>query len=259
MTEPAVRVISFTGSTKAGRAVGELGGAAPQARAPRARRQLRDARARRRGRRPAVVRRGLGVVPPPGPDLHDHRPPPGAGGIYDDYVERSPPQATGSRSATRPPAGAPLGPVIDAGQRDKIHALVTAQRRRRRAAGRRRHVRGPVLPADRAGRRARSTAPAFTEEVFGPVAPVMPFSSRRRGGRLAIGERLRPVARHRHPRCDARAGARRADPDRHRAHQRPDGRTTRRTIPFGGVGASGTGSRLGGATPTSRRSPRPSG
>ena len=46
----------------------------PQARPPRARRQLGAARPRRRGRREGGRPDRLGVVPQPGPDLHDHRP-----------------------------------------------------------------------------------------------------------------------------------------------------------------------------------------
>ena len=44
VTDPHVRVISFTGSTAAGRVGRRAGRPAPQARPPRARRQLRDAR-----------------------------------------------------------------------------------------------------------------------------------------------------------------------------------------------------------------------
>ena len=57
-SDPDVRVISFTGSTAAGRKVGEAGGAPPQARPPRAGRQLGADRARRR--RPRA--RGVGAA-----------------------------------------------------------------------------------------------------------------------------------------------------------------------------------------------------
>ncbi len=73
--------------------------------------------------------------------------------LYDDFVERL------ADKAGHLPVGDPareevaLGPVIDAGQRDKIHGLVTASAGDRRAARGRRHVREPVLLADRAGRR----------------------------------------------------------------------------------------------------------
>ena len=57
------------------------GRAAPQAGAPRARRQLRAAGARRRRRRSGVLGRGVGVVRPSGPGLHGGRPAPG--GVVD--------------------------------------------------------------------------------------------------------------------------------------------------------------------------------
>ena len=47
--------------------------------------------------------------------------------LYDDFVERAGrARRHTSRSATRRPSEVALGPVIDAGQRDKIHDLVTA-------------------------------------------------------------------------------------------------------------------------------------
>ena len=46
---------------------------APQARPPRARRQLRPDRDGRRRRRAGGLHRGVRLVQPPGPDLHDHR------------------------------------------------------------------------------------------------------------------------------------------------------------------------------------------
>ena len=125
VTEPAVRVIAFTGSTRAGRAVARPGGAAPQARAPRARRQLRAARARRRRRRRGVVRRRLGLLRPSGPGVH-------GGGAAPGAVRRRRRLHRGAGRPGRPPprrrpvsGQVALGPVIDAGQRDRIHAMVT--------------------------------------------------------------------------------------------------------------------------------------
>src|SRR5262249_2507578 len=84
ITDPLVRVISFTGSTAPGRRGGgrpgrRAGRQAPQAGAPGARRQLRAGRAGGRRPRQGRLGRSLGVVPAPGPDLHDHRAAPGAG------------------------------------------------------------------------------------------------------------------------------------------------------------------------------------
>ena len=78
VADPQVRVISFTGFDS-GRPQGRRARrAAPQAGASRARRQLRADRARRCRRRAGRVRRRVRLVPPPGPDLHDDRPAPGA-------------------------------------------------------------------------------------------------------------------------------------------------------------------------------------
>ena len=75
---PRVPVISFTGSTAGGARDREAGRGAAEARAPRARRQQRAARAAGCGRGGRLLRRRVGLVPPPGPDLHDDRPAPGA-------------------------------------------------------------------------------------------------------------------------------------------------------------------------------------
>ena len=79
VTEPLVRIISFTGSTAAGRRVGELAG-----------RLLKRVHLELGGNSALIVMddadldsgglgRRLGLVPAPGADLHDHRPAPGAG------------------------------------------------------------------------------------------------------------------------------------------------------------------------------------
>ncbi|MGI5287817.1 aldehyde dehydrogenase family protein [Nonomuraea polychroma] len=103
------------------------------------------------------------------------------------------------------------------------------------------------------------TAPAFAEEVFGPVAPVTRVSSAEEAAKLAAtseyGLSLGIVTR------DVMRGLAVAE-------QIPTGivHINDQTVndeanaPFGGVRASGTGSRFGGAArPTSRRSPRPAG
>jgi benzaldehyde dehydrogenase (NAD) len=139
-----------------------------------------------------------------------------------------------------------LGPVIDAGQRDKIHGLVTAS-----ADGGAKVAAGgeyddlfyqPTVLAD-----VDLTAPAFVEEVFGPVAPVTRVGSAEEATRLAAqsdyGLSLGIVTR------DVMRGLAIAE-------QIPSGivHINDQTVndeanaPFGGVGASGTGARFGGAT-----------
>ncbi len=70
----------------------------------------------------------------------------------------------------------PLGPIIDEGQRDKIHRYVTeslAQGAKLAAGGEydRLFYRPTVLAA------VPKHSPAFTEEIFGPVAPVTTYDS----------------------------------------------------------------------------------
>ena len=141
-----------------------------------------------------------------------------------------------------------LGPIIDERQRDKVHA-----------------------PGDRSSVDAGARLAAggtyeglfYRPTVLADVTPDMPGV--RQGG-------LRPgrAGHARSTRLDEAAklaadseyglslgiltrdvmrglDLARPHPDRHRAHQRPDRRTTRPNTPFGGVGASGTGARFGGA------------
>jgi benzaldehyde dehydrogenase (NAD) len=69
-----------------------------------------------------------------------------------------------------------LGPIIDEGQRDRVHSIVTDSV----AAGAKLAAGGtfeglfyrPTVLAE-----VPSDAPAFTQEIFGPVAPVVPFDS----------------------------------------------------------------------------------
>jgi benzaldehyde dehydrogenase (NAD) len=138
-----------------------------------------------------------------------------------------------------------LGPIIDAGQRDKIHGLVTTS-----VAGGAKVVAGgeydqlfyrPTVLSEVA-----VNAPAFTDEVFGPVAPVTRVSSIDQAVELAraseYGLSLGIVTK------DVMHGLAVAE-------QIPTGivHINDQTVndeanaPFGGVRASGTGSRFGGA------------
>ena len=100
---------------------------AAQARPPRAGRQQRDDRARGRRPRRRGQRRRVRLLHPPGPGLHDHRPPHRR--RRDRRRVRDAPRREGGSHL---PVGDPsreqvaLGPIIDEGQRDNIHRLVTA-------------------------------------------------------------------------------------------------------------------------------------
>jgi benzaldehyde dehydrogenase (NAD) len=107
-------------------------------------------------------------------------------GIADEYAERL------GVHARQLPVGNPardqvaLGPIIDEHQRDRVHRLVTESV----AAGARLVEGGtynglfyrPTVLAD-----VPTTAPAYLEEVFGPVAPIVAFDTLDEAAALAGG------------------------------------------------------------------------
>ncbi|WP_371783521.1 benzaldehyde dehydrogenase [Streptosporangium subroseum] len=242
--DPLVRVISFTGSTAAGRAVGEACG-----------RLLKRAHLELGGNSALIVLDDVDLdlavsAGAWGSFLHQGQICMTTGrhlvhaSIVEEYVARL------AEKADHLPVGDPmggqvaLGPLIDAGQRDKVHGLVTASVE----AGARLAAGGtyeglfyrPTVLAD-----LPAGAPAYTQEVFGPVAPVMPFSTVEEAAALAsdseYGLSLGILTR------DVMKGLALADliPTGivHINDQTVDDEAT---APFGGVGASGTGSRFGG-------------
>jgi benzaldehyde dehydrogenase (NAD) len=184
IAEPAVRIISFTGSTAAGRKVGEL-----------AARHLKRVHLELGGNSAMIVLDDVDLdravsAGAWGSFLHQGQICMTTGrhlvadAIYDDYV------AGLADKAGHLPVGDPasgqvaLGPVIDERQRDKIHSLVTGtvDAGARLAAGGtyeglfyRPTVLADVAPA----------MPAYANEVFGPVAPVVRFSTAEEAAKLA--------------------------------------------------------------------------
>jgi benzaldehyde dehydrogenase (NAD) len=175
ITEPLVRIISFTGSTAAGRRVGELaarhlkrvhlelGGNSALV-------ILDDAdldRAASAGAWGSFLHQGQICMTTGRHLVHE--------AIYDKYVDVL------AEKAAHLPVGDPasgevaLGPIIDERQRDKVHALVTQTT----SAGARLAAGGsyeglfyrPTVLAD-----VTPDMPAFAQEVFGPVAPVLKFA-----------------------------------------------------------------------------------
>jgi len=164
--------------------------------------------------------------------------------IYDKYV------ASLAEHANHLPVGNPateqvaLGPIIDAKQRDHVHGIVTASV----DAGARLVAGGkyeglfyrPTVLAE-----VPRKAPAYREEIFGPVAPVIPFDTIDQAVELArdteYGLSLGIMTR------DPMKGLAIAD-------RIPSGvvHINDQTIadevvnPFGGSRASGAGSRMGG-------------
>ncbi|HEY2506100.1 MAG TPA: benzaldehyde dehydrogenase [Streptosporangiaceae bacterium] len=244
VTDPQVPVISFTGSTAAGRRVGALGGELLkrvhlELGGNSALIVLDDAdldKAASAGAWGSFLHQGQICMTTGRHLVHE--------AVYDEYVTRL------ADKAAHLPVGDPtsgqvaLGPIIDARQRDKVHALVTGSidAGARLAAGGSYEglfyqptVLGDVTPA----------MPAYASEVFGPVAPVVRFASADEAAKLAadsdyglsLGILTRDVMRG----LDL-------------ARQIPTGivHINDQTVddapntPFGGIRASGTGARFGG-------------
>jgi benzaldehyde dehydrogenase (NAD) len=245
VADPHVRVISFTGSTAAGRKVGEAAG-----------RHLKRAHLELGGNNALVVLddadldRALSAAAF-GSFMHQGQICMTTGrhlvqeSIADEYVARL------AEKAAALPVGDPftnpvaLGPLIDAGQRDRVHALVEASvaSGARLAAGGtydELFYRPTVLD------QVTASTPAYAEEVFGPVAPVARFSTLDEAAELAAasgyGLSLGILT------ADVLKGMELAE-------RIPSGivHINDQTVgdeahaPFGGVRDSGTGSRFGGA------------
>jgi benzaldehyde dehydrogenase (NAD) len=164
--------------------------------------------------------------------------------LYDAYVSKLAAKADLLPVGDPATAQVALGPVIDAGQRDRIHAIVTAtvNQGARLAAGGTydRLFYRPTVLAE-----VPRSSPAFRDEIFGPVAPVVPFTTVEEAIELArdteYGLSLGVVTR------DAMKGLAIAE-------QIPSGaiHVNDQTVaddvvnPFGGTKASGAGARIGG-------------
>ncbi|MCW2916109.1 MAG: aldehyde dehydrogenase [Actinomycetia bacterium] len=243
--DPHVRIISFTGSTAAGRQVGQL-----------AARHLKRAHLELGGNSALIVLDDADLdlavsAGAWGSFLHQGQICMTTGrhlvheAVAEEYVARL------AEKADALPVGDPakeqvaLGPIIDHHQRDKIHDLVTAsvESGARVAAGG--SYEGlfyrPTVLAD-----VTRDTPAYAQEVFGPVAPVVAFSSLDQAVELArdteYGLSLGILT------ADVMKGlalaARIPSGIVHINDQTVDDEAV---APFGGVGASGTGARFGGA------------
>ena len=244
VVDPAVRVIAFTGSTRAGRAVGALAG-----------QHLKRAHLELGGNSALIVMPDVDVTAAASV---------GAWGSFAHAgqicmaTSRHLVHASIAEEYTQVladkvrdlPVGDPfrdqvaLGPVIDVGQRDRVHGLVTASV----AAGATVRTGGtyeglfyrPTVLGD-----VPVEAPAYQQEIFGPVAPVTPFSSVDEVAALAAGTEyglsLGILTR------DVHAGLQLAERiPAGLVHINDQTVNDEAVAPFGGVGASGTGSRHGG-------------
>jgi benzaldehyde dehydrogenase (NAD) len=144
---------------------------------------------------------------------------------------------------TRPDVG--MGPIIDARQRDHVHDLVTASV----AAGARLDAGGTyegLFYRPTVLSQVPLTAPAYAEEIFGPVAPVVAFGSLDEAvalaGGTAYGLSLGILTR------DVMRGLALAERiPSGLVHINDQTVNDEALVPFGGVGESGTGSRHGGS------------
>ncbi|WP_455359699.1 aldehyde dehydrogenase family protein [Streptomyces sp. SYSU K21746] len=242
--EPCVSVVSFTGSTAAGRAVGEAAG-----------RHLKRVHLELGGNSALVV---LADADPEeavgqaawGSFFHQGQICMTTGrhlvhaSLYDEYVERLAAKADSLAVGDPHRETVHLGPVIDRGQLDKIQGLVeasTAHGAKLVAGGTHRDL--FYRPTVIAG--ADDHTPAYTEEVFGPVAPVRSFTTLDEAVALAAagpyGLSLGIVTR------DTALGLELADRiPTGIVHINDQTVNDEAVAPFGGVAASGTGARFGG-------------
>ncbi len=245
VTDPKVRIVSFTGSTAAGRRVGELAG-----------RHLKRVHLELGGNSALLILDDVDLdravsAGAWGSFLHQGQICMTAGRhlvhdvVYEDYVARL------ADKASHLPVGNPatehvaLGPVIDERQRDKVHGLVTASvdAGARLAAGGSydRLFYRPTVLADVAPQ-----MPAYANEVFGPVAPVLRFTTPDEAAKLAadseyglsLGILTRDVMRGLDIARRIPTGI---------VHINDQTVDDAPNTPFGGVRASGTGARFGGA------------
>ncbi|MDA8372258.1 MAG: benzaldehyde dehydrogenase [Nocardiopsaceae bacterium] len=244
VADPLVRVISFTGSTAAGRKVGEAAG-----------RHLKRAHLELGGNSPLIVMDDADIeraasVGAFGTFLHQGQICMTTGrhlvhhSIADEYVQTLAAKAQALTVGDPEQGEVALGPIIDTGQRDKIHALVTGSV----DAGAELVAGGTfdgLFYRPTVLDRVTTSAPAFAEEVFGPVAPVIRFSTPEEAAEIAAGSEygLSLSILTGNPLRGLELADRIPTGIVHINDQTVDDEAV---APFGGVGASGTGSRFGG-------------
>ena len=244
ITAPEVRVVSFTGSTSAGRSVGALGA-----------KHLKRTHLELGGNNALIVLPGADlnravsagafgsfmhqgqICMTTGRHLVHHN-------IHDAYVNAL------SATAEHLPVGDPatgqvaLGPIIDEAQLEKIDGIVQESV----ASGARLAAGGtyeglfyrPTVLAE-----VTQDMTAWQAEIFGPVAPVLPFNSIDEAIKLARDAEyglslgiLGDVGQAMHIADAIPSGI---------VHINEQTVSDEANVPFGGVASSGTGSRFGGA------------
>ncbi|TPQ18074.1 benzaldehyde dehydrogenase [Streptomyces sporangiiformans] len=244
VADPQVPVISFTGSTAAGRAVGEAAG-----------RHLKRAHLELGGNSALVVLEDADIdavisTAAWGSFFHQGQICMTTGrhlvhaSLYDQYVERLAAKADSLAVGDPHREQVHLGPIIDRAQLGKIHGLVessTALGAKLAAGGTHEELfYRPTVLAD-----VDDRIPAYSEEVFGPVAPVRSFSTLDEAAALAAtgpyGLSLGIVT------ADSARGLELAERiPTGIVHINDQTVNDEAVAPFGGLAASGTGARFGG-------------
>jgi benzaldehyde dehydrogenase (NAD) len=244
VADPNVPVISFTGSTAAGRAVGEAAG-----------RLLKRAHLELGGNSALIVLEDADIdavisTAAWGSFFHQGQICMTTGrhlvhaSLYEEYVERLAAKADSLAVGDPHREQVHLGPIIDSAQLAKIQGLVesSAARGAKLAAGGT-HEGLFYRPTVLAG--VGDATPAYAEEVFGPVAPVRSFADADEAAALAAagpyGLALGIVTR------DTARGLELAERiPTGIAHINDQTVNDEAVAPFGGIAASGTGARFGG-------------
>ena len=244
VSAPEVRIVSFTGSTAAGRKVGELGA-----------RHLKRTHLELGGNNALIVLPGADLALAAsagafGSFLHQGQVCMTTGrhivheSLYDEYV------ALLSEKASHLPVGDPasgqvaLGPIIDAGQVERIQSIVddTVAAGATLSAG---GTHDGLFYRPTVLSNVTTDMRAWTDEIFGPVAPVVTFSTIEEAIALAssteYGLSLGILG-------DVGLAMQLADAiPSGIVHINEQTVADEANAPFGGVGFSGTGSRFGGA------------
>jgi benzaldehyde dehydrogenase (NAD) len=245
VTDPHVNMVSFTGSTEVGRRVGSLAGGL-----------LKKVSLELGGNNPLVVLDDADLAAAASAGAYAsfqfqgqvcfatgrhivHR------SVADEYVDLLAQKARRLRAGDPYREDVDLGPIVNERQLKRVDDIV----RRSVETGGARIVEGgtyeglfyrPTVLAD-----VKLDAPAWTEEIFGPVAPVVTFASDDEAVELAnsseyglaAGVYSRSISRGLAVANRIRAGM---------LHVNDQTINDEATIPFGGMGLSGNGSRFGG-------------
>ena len=245
VTDPNINLVSFTGSTEVGRIVGAQAGGL-----------LKKVSLELGGNNPLIVLDDADVGAAASAGAYAsfqfqgqvcfatgrhlvHR------SVADEYVDLLSQKARRLRTGDPYREDVDLGPIVNEKQVARVHDIV----QRTLGTGGARLVEGgtydglfyrPTVLAD-----VKLDAPAWTEEIFGPVAPVVTFASDDEAVELAnaseyglaAGVYSRSVSRGLSVANRIRAGM---------LHVNDQTINDEATIPFGGMGMSGNGSRFGG-------------